>query len=202
MHNFFLGSAKHAFGIWLERNILTKECLKLLEERFNLFIVPADVGRLPTRISSCYGSFTASQWKNWITIYSPVLLKDILPPEQLHCWLLFVCSCCIFSFYCVKKSDLTAADLLLLKFCQEFERLYGESSCTFNMHLHLHLKLDFGPLHASWCFSFERYNGILGAYHTNNRAIEPHLMRKFGQNQSVYSLDMASIDECRSMFPP
>ncbi len=49
------------------------------------------------------------------------------------------------------------------------------------MHLHCHLKdviRDFGPIHSFWCFSFERYNGILGSFTTNNRSIELQLMRK------------------------
>ena len=71
MHNLFLGSAKHVFEVWIENNVLTKTSFSLLEERLKLFSVPADIGRLPSRIFSCYGSFTASQWKNWVTIYSP-----------------------------------------------------------------------------------------------------------------------------------
>ena len=33
--------------------------------------------------------------------------------------------------------------------------------------------LDYGPIHEYWCYSFERFNGILGKQPTNNRAIEP-----------------------------
>lgn len=58
------------------------------------------------------------------------------------------------------------------------------------MHLHMHLKqilLGFGSSHASWCFSFERFNGILGPYPTNNRAIEPQIMKKFCHNQAIHS---------------
>ena len=49
-------------------------------------------------------------------------------------------------------------------------------------HLHGHLKnviLEYGPLHGFWCFSFERYNGIMGKHPTNNRSIESQLMKKF-----------------------
>ena len=41
-----------------------------------------------------------------------------------------------------------------------------------NMHLHLHLAeciVDYGPVYAFWCFAFERMNGVLGSYHTNNQ---------------------------------
>ena len=50
----------------------------------------------------------------------------------------------------------------------------------------MHLKqtfLDYGPPHATWCFAFERYNGILGSYHTNKCEIEPQVMKKFSLNQ-------------------
>lgn len=153
MHNLLLGTGKHAFEVWIENDILNKEAK--LEENLKKFTVPSDVGRLPSRISSCHGTFTASQWKNWVTLYSPILLKDLLPTENYRCWLLYVRSCCILTSYCIRQSNLTTADLLLLQFCRDFCRLYGDISCTFNMHLHLHLKqtlLDFGPPHASWCF--------------------------------------------------
>ena len=60
-----------------------------------------------------------------------------------------------------------------------FEDLYGKEKCTINLHLHLHLKdtfRDFGPSHSFWCFPFERYNGILGSYPTNNKAVEVQFM--------------------------
>ena len=49
------------------------------------------------------------------------------------------------------------------------------------MHLHCHLKegvIDCGPVHAFWCFSFEQFNGILGAMQVNGRSVEIQPMRK------------------------
>ena len=69
-----------------------------------------------------------------------------------------------------------------MEFCKKFERLYGKDLVTPNMHLHGHLKeclLDYGPFHSYWCFSLERFNGVLGSFHTNNRSVEIQLMRKF-----------------------
>ena len=76
-----------------------------------------------------------------------------------------------------------------------FHQLYGSEYCTPNMHLHLHLKesvLDYGPVHGFWCYAFERYNGVLGMYHTNNQAVEIQLMRKFLRQQQVLSLEVPS----------
>ena len=51
-----------------------------------------------------------------------------------------------------------------------------------NMHLHGHLATcvrDFGPVYSFWCFAFERINGILGSYHTNNHLISVQLTNRF-----------------------
>ncbi|CAH3140662.1 unnamed protein product, partial [Pocillopora meandrina] len=80
------------------------------------------------------------------------------------------------------KDCIQNRDRHLMEFCHTFEELCGKDLVTPNMHLHGHLKeclLDYGPFHSFWCFSFERFNGILGSFHTNNRSIEIQLMRKF-----------------------
>lgn len=51
-----------------------------------------------------------------------------------------------------------------------------------NLHLHGHLKEcieDYGPVYSFWLFAFERLNGILGSYHTNNRNISVQIMHNF-----------------------
>ena len=147
MHNLFLGTGKHVFKVWIETQVLTTEDLMQIEARSKLFCTPADVGRLPLNVSTGYGGFTANQWCNWITIFSPVLLKGVLPDIHLRCWLLFVRACSIRSRI-IRKCDVSSADLFMLQFCQTFQSLYGTNKFTPNIHLHLHLKdciLDFGP---------------------------------------------------------
>ena len=66
----------------------------------------------------------------------------------------------------------------------------------------MHLKqtfLDYGPPHATWCFAFERYNCILGSYHTNKREIEPQVMKKFSLNQAIQALE---VDEEFTQYLP
>lgn len=60
---------------------------------------------------------------------------------------------------------------------------------TPNIHLHLHLKdciLDYGPVYLFGCFSFERFNGMLGQYHNNNKNIEVQIMQHFQHNQQLH----------------
>ena len=72
------------------------------------------------------------------------------------------------------------------------------------MHLHLHLKnclIDYGPLHAFWCYPFERFSGILGAMHTNRKSIEPQLMKKFCQSQEYTTAEINMPSDSLDILP-
>ena len=182
MHNLFLfGSAKHVFKLWVKKDLLTKKKLKILEQKIDSFDVETGNGRLPHRIASNYGGYTASQWKNWTLIYSLFCLRDLLPESHLRCWQTFVLACQYICCPILSKTDIVKADLLFVKFGKKFEQLYGKKFVTPNMHLHCHLKecvIDCGPVHAFWCFSFERVNAILGSMQVNGKSVEVQLMRK------------------------
>ncbi len=168
MHNLYLGTGKHAFKVWVDKG---SNELNEIDRRTRLFFVPPGIGRLPINFSSNYGGFKADQWCSWITIYSPALLKGVLLSQRI-----------------IKKTDDITADLLLLRYCEKFEELYGKEDCTMNLHLHLHIKesiLDFGPTNAFLVFPFERYNGTLGSYLTNMKAVDFQFIRKFITKQSI-----------------
>ena len=132
-------------------------------------------------------------------------LEGLLPVNHLRCWQTFVVACQYLSSPVVSKIDIIKADMLFVKFGEQFEHLYGKKSVTPNMHLmrkllaerfvwdakfpielqhtfmHCHLKeciIDCGPVHAFWFFSFERFNGILRSMQVNGRSVEVQLMRK------------------------
>ncbi len=119
---------------------------------------------MPHKISAQFAGFTAEQWMLWTTVFSPLVLRDFLPQEHFAQWCLFSQACSVLCHLHIHDSDVQKADKLLLTFCKRFQDLYGKDECTSNMHMHCHLReciLDVGPLHSFWCFSFERYNGIL-----------------------------------------
>ena len=81
------------------------------------------------------------------------------------------------------------------------EQMVAPLICTF---IYMHLKdtlMDFGPPHASWCFAFERYNGVLGSFHTNKKEIEAQIMCKFSQNQGIHTLDITSNEIFHTLLP-
>ena len=191
MHNLFLGSAKHVFKLWVKKDLLNKKKLKILEQKIHSFDVGTGNGRLPHRIASNYGGYTASQWKNWTLIYSLFCLRDLLPESHLRCWQTFVLACQYICCPILSKTDIVKADLLFVKFGKKIEQLYGKKFVTPNMHLHCHLKecvIDCGPVHAFWCFSFERFNGILGSMQVNGRSVEVQLMRKLLAGRFVWDV--------------
>jgi hypothetical protein len=190
MHNLFMGTAKTMMKVWLDKGVLTFRKMAEIEKKMQMFRIPGEVGRLPCNLAN-FSGFTANQWKYWITVYSSIVLKGVVPEPDYNCWLLFVRACSLLLHGSLVKEMIDLADEFLSLFCSRFEQLYGEESCTCNLHLHLHLRdciLDYGPPHVFWCFSFERYNGILTTYHTNNRDIEKQLMKRFLEEQKLRSV--------------
>jgi len=109
-------------------------------------------------------------------------LRDVIDDTMLNNWCCFVNSCTIYCQRSLSRTDIMQAHSLLKIFCNGFKDLYGTYSCVPNMHLMLHIKdciFEYGSVYSFWCFSFERFNGILGSYHTNNQSIELQVMKKF-----------------------
>lgn len=171
MHNLLLGSAKNVLKTWIAMRILNESDMQKLQKRVNLIKPPSEIGRIPGKISEGFKGFTADQWKNWVLIYSSFALKGVISSQHYAMWTKFVLGCRILCSKVITREECQEADQNLLTFCKMFEALCGRDPCTPNMHLHGHLQdciLDYGPVYSFWCFSFERYNGILGDYHTNN----------------------------------
>ena len=108
------------------------------------------------------------------TFATAFALKGILPREHYDAWMCFVTACRLIGCQSLTMAQCSEAESKIIEFCKHFERLYGTETCTPNMHLSCHLVdciRDYGPVYSFWCFSFERYNGILGSYHKNNHSI-------------------------------
>ena len=160
MHNLFLGTAKRMLKLWREGGFLTERIFKDIQSQVDSINTPSNIGRLPNKIASQFSGFTAEQWMLWTTLYSPLILREILPEDNYTHWCMFSQASSYLCSMHVSQADVIKSDELLVNICKKFEELYGKDQCTPNMHMHCHLKeciLDVGPLHSFWCFSFERY---------------------------------------------
>jgi len=100
-------------------------------------------------------------------------------------------ACNIYCSSIITLNEIDSADELIRLFLIEAKSLYGSKFLAINAYLHLHLQnifKDYGPCHGDWLFTFERYNGILGKYHTNQRSVEIQLMRKFIETMDIKSV--------------
>lgn len=78
-----------------------------------------------------------------------MVLKDILPTQDLECWCYFVLASRLLCKMCISTDEVELADALILKFCCKIEDLYGKNFITPNMHSHCHLKeslYNYGPV--------------------------------------------------------
>lgn len=190
MHNLYLGTTKCILKVWIEQQLIDNKAMGLIQSIINNTTTPHYVGRIPLKIASSFSGFTADQFKNWANLFSIMALSRVLPTEHMKCWCYFVQASRILCQMSLTHEQVLLADAFLLRFCQQVEILYGKQAITPNMHLHCHLKqcvFDYGPIHNFWLFSYERYNGILENFPSNNRSLEIHLMQRFIQECSLYS---------------
>ncbi|PKC61562.1 hypothetical protein RhiirA1_398323 [Rhizophagus irregularis] len=179
MHCLFLGIAKWIVTrLWIEERRLTSENLTTMQERANRMKLLSDIGRIPSKImmGEGFSGFTADQWKNFILIYATSITWDLLKNDDRKILSYFVRACNILTCRIISKSGLEEAHKCLLSMVKLVENSYGPGKITPNMHLCLHIcecALDYGPLYAFWCYSFERMNGLLGSLQSSNQHIEP-----------------------------
>ena len=106
MHTLFLGTGKHMMEVWLAKHqLISRKTLDKLEILISEFTIPEGIGHLPTKITSHFGGFTADQWRNWITIYSPNLR---------NCWLLFVQAVRMITGCILSQREVNEADSILV----------------------------------------------------------------------------------------
>lgn len=200
MHNLFLGTAHHFWKHLLEKKLvrnLTKIDDQLSETRS---YCPQDMGRIPQDITNIkmVPSFTADQWKNWTISFSVPFMTGNVDQKYLQVWKSFVAGSMLLCSRVLSRGDALRADGYLHDFCIQAEELLGKDFVTPNMHLHNHLLEcinDFGPVYSFWLFSFERYNGILGDFTTNNKNIEAELMKKFLILNYSFNLELEEEEE-------
>lgn len=174
MHNLFLGIAKTTMKTWKETGALNEKDFAIIQKRVDAVEPPSEIGRIPSKIATGFAGFTADQWKNWVCYFSLYALKGLLPKRDYKAWTHFVYACRAICCHQLTKDNCNTAREELIQFCKDFEIIYGKDACTPNMHLSCHLVdciEDYGPVYSFWCFSFERYNGVLGSYHKGSQNI-------------------------------
>ncbi|OAD66582.1 hypothetical protein PHYBLDRAFT_152381 [Phycomyces blakesleeanus NRRL 1555(-)] len=187
MHNLYLGTAKQMIQIWCKRNYINEKNQFTMQELANGIVVSCEYAHITKKIVNGFSFMKADEWKSWCIIYSPFVLKHVLPAKNLENWILFVDACRLLT-----KPSITDKEI------DEATTLYRKSAMTSNMHLHLHLSKcvhDFGLIYAFWLFSFERYNGLLKNMETNQKGgSESIMMKKFLERTYIGSFIQSFVN--------
>ena len=79
--------------MWKDMRYISDTCFDTLQERVDSINIPSKIGRIPSKISAGFAGFMAEQWMHWTILYSPVVLRDILPTEEYKIWCTFSKAC-------------------------------------------------------------------------------------------------------------
>ena len=159
MHCLFLGIAKWIVKkLWIDGGKLFKFDLKLMENRAKQIKLPADMGRIPYKISTGnrFSSFTADQWKSFIFIYTIPLMWDLLVISDQNILANFVKVCSLLTCRIINIDMLNQVHDRLLQVALLIEENYSQEFITPNIHLSLYITdccEDYDPLYSFWCYS-------------------------------------------------
>ena len=179
MHGILLGITKRLLGLWFEEKNSSEEFfignqMDDIDKMLKTIKPPHYIKRLPSKVSSTYMHWKASEIRSWLLYYSVPVLRGILPDIYLTHYSLLVEGTNILLTEGITAADLTRAELLLRMFVKHANILYKDSIVGLNMHNLVHLPQCvkmLGPLWAWSCFVFESFNGeIKKAVHGTGNA--------------------------------
>lgn len=168
MHAVTIGVVKRMINIWLSERIhssyICKDKQELLDRRIRAIRPCRFVSRLPRSLKQ-RKLFKASEYRSLLLYYFPVCLKGILKSQFFHHFNLLSSSIYTLLKTSISADDLNTVEEKLNLFVEQYEKLYGESHMTMNVHLLLHITTSvkcLGPLWATSMFSFESNNATFG----------------------------------------
>ena len=155
----------------------------------------------------------ANEWKHWTLVCSMFSLQGIMSQHDLNIWCLFVNDCHILCRQVITLNETEEAHTLLNIFCDQLQQKYGTENCVTNMNMAFHLKdciKDYDSVYGFWCFTFERFHGILGKFHTNKNGVSLQVMRELVSGsqlrcgkivkESVFREIKSTTQACHDMY--
>ncbi|OAD65938.1 hypothetical protein PHYBLDRAFT_152965 [Phycomyces blakesleeanus NRRL 1555(-)] len=169
-----------------------------------MMILPSDFTKLKKKVGKSFSHMKADEWKPWILMYSPMLLKPVLLSNMFNGWIDYVKAYCVLVKPSISFINIDHAHSYLQELCQSCEDTYEPKVLTCNMHLHLNLHdtiRDFGPVYGYWLFGFKIYNGLLKNNKKNKKdRFETTYMTKLTAD-AYKAYYVQNILSCSSLIP-
>ncbi|PWA27313.1 hypothetical protein CCH79_00021020, partial [Gambusia affinis] len=163
MHCVCLGVVPEFVNLWLDPLYgrkpfhLSPQSLKNLDKALSTIQPPDEIRQRPRRLSERM-HWEASEWRAFALLYSPVILRKVLPNLYYKHWMLLISSLHILLSQFASQEEISCAELCLVQFVSQVPSLYGLEHCSFNCHLLMHLTdcvRNWGLLWANSAFIFQ-----------------------------------------------
>eukprot|EP00058_Branchiostoma_floridae_P026321 XP_002611812.1 hypothetical protein BRAFLDRAFT_103034 [Branchiostoma floridae] len=187
MHGSLLGITKALMSLWFKsaktQRYYCGHHLQEIDEMMLAMRPPLDIHRTPRAIQDHMQHWKASEYRAWLLFYSLPIMQHFLPPDYYENYTLLVTGLHILLKDTITEAELQSADDHLKQFVNGFEKLYGTSRVSLNVHSLLHYAdtvRELGPLWAHSCFFFEDVNGqVLRLIH-GTQAVEEQRFAEMG----------------------
>ncbi|XP_057324009.1 uncharacterized protein LOC130666770 [Microplitis mediator] len=164
MHAVFLGVAKLHTTILLKATgavyyIGKINTMEIIDKVLLSIRPPSRRSRKPRKLKF-YSQWKASEWRNWLD-YAPVCLMSVLEEKYVNHLALLSEAVHYLNNDSITSTDLDRADTLLKEYVKLFEKYFGLSKMTSNIHSLTHLVncvRNWGPIWAHNAFIFESWN--------------------------------------------
>ncbi|OAD81252.1 hypothetical protein PHYBLDRAFT_72764 [Phycomyces blakesleeanus NRRL 1555(-)] len=126
-------------SMWIECGVLRDRDFTAMQKIADKMIVPRRYTALKSKIDKKIAFMKVDEWKLWVLVYSPVMLKSVLSSLHFNNWIDFVYACRHLVKPSITFDDINTNHRHLENFCEKCNEIYTIMILTCNMHLRLHL---------------------------------------------------------------
>jgi hypothetical protein len=191
MHCALLGVTRQFLNLWTDRCNHSKPFFIKYTSRIDDVLKdvkpPDDIHRLPRSVTD-RKFWKAAEYRNFLLIYSPIVLMHVLPLRFYKHWLLFVNGIRLLLELSISFSKLQQSKKCLMKFVTLVSELYGDEQVSYNVHILLHLPdavADWGPLWSQSAFAYEDAIGKLKRLYHGTQRIPKQIFKYFSVSRSL-----------------
>jgi len=185
MHCVLLGVVRQFVNLWLDssshREPFYIRSVKLLNRLLKSIRPPDEIHRLPRSLDD-RKFWKATEYRNFLLIYSPVILVDVLPKRYYTHWLLLCNGIRLLLQDTVTGAMITTSRNCLHKFIALIPDLYDGVHLSYNVHLLSHLPdavHNWGPLWAHSAFVYEDVLGFIKKTYHGTQHVPKQVFKYF-----------------------
>lgn len=196
MHSVLLGVVKKLMSLWLdspnhkEPFYIKPKLQPILEARIQNIKPTREIARAPRSISE-KANFKANEYRSLLLYYLPCSLNNVLEKRYADHFMLLSSAIYMLLQDRIPIQNVETAEKRLIKFADDFEKLYKKQNVTMNVHLMRHIGTavrNLGPLWSQSAFAMEDNNGKLVKTTAKNSVLQS-IAWKYLTRKSVRSIN-------------